>query len=175
MKSQDILENQVNYAYLALGSNLGKKFKNLELAKYKLSKIGVKIIKTSHFYTTKSWPNSKFPDFINSVLLVKTKLLLPELFKQIKTIEKSLGRKKAPKNYPRTCDIDIIDFNGKCLSIKFNQHRIEVPHTNMHIRNFVLVPLYEINQKWKHPKLKKNIVNLLSYLPSIDLRGIKFS
>ena len=45
----------------------------------------------------------------------------------------------------------------------------------MHIRNFVLVPLYEINQNWKHPKLKKNIVNLLSYLPSIDLRGIKFS
>ena len=70
MKKQDTLENQVNYAYLALGSNLGKKIKNLELAKYKLSEIGVNIIKTSGYYRTKSWPNSKFPDFINSVLFI---------------------------------------------------------------------------------------------------------
>ena len=175
MKRQDTLENQVNYAYLALGSNLGKKIKNLELAKYKLSKVGVKIIKSSSFYTSKSWPNSKFPDFINSVLLIKTNLMLPELFNQIKIVEKSVGRKKAPKNYPRICDIDIIDFNGKCLSLKFNKQKIVVPHINMHIRNFVLIPLYEINKNWKHPKFKKNIVKLLSYLPSIELRSIKFS
>ena len=175
MKKQDTLGNQVNYAYLALGSNLGNKIKNLELAKYKLSKIGVKIIKTSVFYCTKSWPNAKFPDFINSALLVKTKLSLPELFKQIKLIEKSLGRTKSPKNYPRICDIDIIDFNGKCLSMKFNQQKIEVPHSNAHKRNFVLIPIYEINHNWIHPKLKKNIVKLLYALPNNDLRSIKFA
>ena len=175
MKKQDILGNQVNYAYLALGSNLGKKIQNLEIVKYKLSKIGIHIIKTSSFYTTKSWPNSKFPDFINSVLFVNTKLSLPELFNQIKLIEKSLGRIKAPKNYPRICDIDIIDFNGKCLSIKFKSQKIEVPHLNMHKRNFVLMPLYEINQNWVHPKLKKNIVKLLFSLPKNDLSNIKFS
>ena len=175
MKKLDTLENQVNYAYLALGSNLGKKIKNLELAKYKLSEIGVNIIKTSRFYSTKSWPNTNFPDFINSVLLVRTKLLLPELFKQIKLIEKSLGRTKTPKNYPRICDIDIIDFNGKYLSIKFKSQKIEVPHLNMHKRNFVLMPLYEINQNWVHPKLKKNIVKLLFSLPKNDLSNIKFS
>ena len=38
VKKQDILENQANYAYLALGSNLGSKINNLEYAKYKLSK-----------------------------------------------------------------------------------------------------------------------------------------
>ena len=175
MKKQDTLENQVNYAYLALGSNLGKKIKNLELAKYKLSKIGVNIIKTSFFYCSKSWPNTKFPDFINSVLLVKTELILPELFKQIKLIEKSLGRTKVPKNYPRICDIDIIDFNGKCLSMKYNNQKIEVPHSNMHKRNFVLIPMYEINHNWIHPKFKKKIVKLLSTLPNNDLKTIKFA
>ncbi len=174
MKKQDIFENQANYAYLALGSNLGKKVKNLELVKYKLFKVGVKIVKSSSFYITKSWPNTKFPDFINSVLFVKTKLLLPELFNQIKLIEKSLGRTKSPKNYPRVCDIDIIDFNGKCLSIKFNYQKIEIPHANMHKRNFVLVPLYEINQNWLHPKSKINIVKLLSTLSNNNLRSIKF-
>jgi 2-amino-4-hydroxy-6-hydroxymethyldihydropteridine diphosphokinase len=175
VKKQDTLENQVNYAYLALGSNLGKKIKNLELAKYHLYKNDVKIIKTSSFYLSKSWPNSKFPEFINAVLLVKTKLLLPELFKLIKSIEKLLGRVKSPKNFPRVCDIDIIDFNGKCLSSSFNFKRIEVPHLNMHKRNFVLMPLYEINQNWFHPKIKKNIVKLLCSLPDKDLRCIKFS
>ena len=76
MKKLDTLENQVKYVYLALGSNLGKKIKNLELAQYKLSKIGVNIIKTARFYCTKSWPNTKFPDFINAVLLIRTKLSL---------------------------------------------------------------------------------------------------
>jgi len=175
VKKQDTSENQVNYVYLSLGSNLGKKIKNLEFAKYKLSKIGVNIIKTSGFYRSKSWPNSKFPDFINIVLFVKTKLLLPELFKKIKLIEKSLGRTKAPKNFPRICDIDIIDFNGKCLSKKFNSHKIEVPHLNMHKRNFVLIPMYEINHNWVHPKFKKNIVKLLSALSNSDLRSIKFA
>jgi len=175
VKNQDTLENQVNYAYLALGSNLGQKIKNLEYTKYNLSKIGVNIIKSSFFYSTKSWPNPKFPDFINSVLFVKTKLLLPELLEKIKLIEKSAGRTKSPKNYPRICDIDIIDFNGKCLSIKFNSHKIEVPHLNMHKRNFVLIPLYEINNNWMHPKFKKKIVKLLSDLPNNDLRSIKFA
>ena len=172
MKSQDILENQVNYAYLALGSNLGKKIKNLELAKYKLSEIGVKIIKTSHFYTTKSWPNSKFPDFINSVLLVKTKLLLPELFKQIKTIEKSLGRKKAPKNYPRTCDIDIIDYDQKIFKSKSLTNLI-LPHPFMEQRNFVLLPLFEISSNWVHPVKKISINKLINSLNVEDLRSIK--
>ena len=175
MKKQDTLGNQVNYAYLALGSNLGKKIKNLELAKYQLFKNDVKIIKTSSFYSSNSWPNSKFPEFINAVLLVKTKLLLPELFKQIKLIEKLLGRFKAPKNYPRICDIDIIDFNGKCLSTSFNFQSIEVPHLHMHKRNFVLLHLYEINKNWFHPKIKKNIVKLLCSLPDNELRSIKFS
>ncbi|MFL2887274.1 MAG: 2-amino-4-hydroxy-6-hydroxymethyldihydropteridine diphosphokinase [Candidatus Pelagibacter sp.] len=175
MKRQDILENQVSYAYLALGSNLGKKIKNLDVAKNKLSEIGINIIKSSSFYLTKSWPNTKFPDFVNSVILVKTNYLLPELFKQIKLIEQSLGRKKTPKNYPRICDIDIIDFNGNKLVLKFNNQNIEVPHFSMHKRNFVLIPLFEINQTWIHPKSKKNIVKLLSELPNDDLRRIKIA
>ena len=174
MKKQDTLENQANYAYLALGSNMGNKINNLELTKFKLSKIGVKIIKSSSYYHTKSWPNKNFPDFINSILLVKTNLLLTELFNEIKLIEKTLGRKKMPKNYPRVCDIDIIDFNGKCLEVKLKSQKIKIPHSNMHKRNFVLIPLYEINQNWLHPKFKKNIVNLLSTLPNNDLRSIKF-
>ena len=173
MKKQDTLENQANYAYLALGSNLGSKINNLEYAKYKLSKIGVKIIKSSSYYHTKSWPNINFPDFINSVLLIKTDLMLKDLFNQIKFIEKSLGRKKAPKNYPRICDIDIIDFNGECLNVNFKSQKIIVPHISMHKRNFVLLPLYEICKNWIHPLSKTSIKKLIFSLSNKDIRTIK--
>ena len=77
------------------------------------------------------------------------------------------------KKYNDSDDIDIIDFNGICTSTKYKNEEIIIPHKNMHKRNFVLLPLYEINKDWIHPKYKKNIVNLLSKLSNIDLRSIK--
>ena len=175
MKKQDISENQVNSVYLSLGSNLGKRIHNLELAKFILHNEGVNILKSSNFYKTNSWPNENFPYYLNIVLFAKTHLGLLELFEKVKFIEKLMGRKIDKKNYPRICDIDIIDFNGMCLKSKFKNQNIEVPHINMHKRNFVLMPLYEVNKSWFHPKIKKNVVYLLSKLSIKDLRTIKFN
>ena len=76
---QDILENQVNKVYLSLGTNLGKKKTNLELAKFLLNSSGINVIKTSSFYRSKSWPNENFPEYLNIILLANTKLRLIEL------------------------------------------------------------------------------------------------
>ena len=89
MKKQDILENQVNFAYLALGSNLGDKKNNLNKSIDLIQEEGIFIKKRSKFYITKSWPNENFPNFINSIILVKTKLNIAELFLKIKKIEKN--------------------------------------------------------------------------------------
>ena len=80
MKKQDILENQVNFAYLALGSNLGDKKNNLNKSIDLIQKEGIFIKKRSKFYSTKSWPNENFPNFINSIILIETKLNITELF-----------------------------------------------------------------------------------------------
>ena len=173
VKKQDFLENQVNRAYLSLGSNLGKKKKNLELTKYLLNSFSIHIIKSSSYYQSKSWPDKKFPDYYNIVLFVKTTFGIVDLYKKIKKIEKIIGRKIAPKNHPRICDIDIIDFNGMTIAMNYKKNEIILPHKAMHNRNFVLLPLYEINKDWYHPKIKKNIVNLLSNLSILDLTSIK--
>jgi len=175
VKEQDILENQVNKVYLSLGTNLGKKKRNLELAKFLLNSSGINVIKTSSFYHSKSWPNENFPEYLNIILLANTKLRLIELFIKIKFIEKKMGRIKRPKNYPRICDIDIIDFNSQCFSKIYLNQKIKVPHESIHKRNFVLLPLYEISKNWIHPKFKKNIVKLISSLHINDLRSIKSS
>ena len=175
MKKQDTLENQVNLVYLALGSNLGDKKNNLNKCIDLIQKEGVFIKKRSKFYSTKSWPNENFPNFINSIILIETKLNLDQLFLKIKKIEKKLGRTKSKRNHPRVCDIDIIDFNCEIIHRKLGNHRLNIPHTRMHNRNFVLFPLYELDKDWLHPKLNRNIVNLLSNLTSEQLLGIKIA
>ncbi len=172
MKKPDTLENQVNYAYLGIGSNLGKKITNIEKAKHLLISNQIKIKSSSGFYSSKSWPNPKFPDFLNIVILVKTHLNKIDLFHNLKKIEKKLGRKISKRNYPRVCDIDIIDFNGKIYDVR-NVIDLQIPHPRLEKRNFVLMPLFEINKKWIHPKTKKNIVNLIANLPDGDIRTIK--
>tara|TARA_B100000886_G_scaffold267590_1_gene191798 strand:- start:565 stop:1077 length:513 start_codon:yes stop_codon:yes gene_type:complete len=165
---QDILENQARSIYLGIGSNLGNKKKNIEKAKFELSEKNIKILQSSNYYESISWPNPKNPKFLNIVIEIKTSLKPLELLIICKKIEKSLGRIKSVRNSPRICDIDILDYNRKCL----NQN-ITLPHPRMHKRNFVLLPLFEINKDWVHPTLKSHIKRLILLLPNRDIRTIK--
>ena len=168
MIKQDTLENRVNYIYLAIGSNLGNRKNYIEKAKFKLSQNKVFILKSSNFYESLSWPNPKYPKFLNIVIKVSTNYSPLNLINKCHEIERSLGRNKNIRNAPRTCDIDIIDFNRKIVS-----KNITLPHPRMHKRNFVLFPLFEIDKDWKHPKNKNHIKNLIMSLPNRDIRSIK--
>jgi len=170
---QDISEKQVKLSYLAIGSNLGDRLSNIELAKKMLVLNNIYIKDVSSYYETPSWPNRKFPKYFNTVLKVKTDISLVNLFKIVKNIEKKVGRKKALKNHPRTCDIDIIDFNGINLKTEFNGQKIETPHPKMHTRNFVIFPLYELNKNWIHPIKKVKINHIINQFKGVDLSDIR--
>ncbi len=172
MIKQDILENRVKIVYLAIGSNLGNKLHNIEIAKFKLQSYKIEIIKCSSKYETLSWPNSKNPSFINIVIKIKTFLSSDKLQQICKIIENDLGRKRLKKNDPRTCDIDIIDYNKKILRHKKWQNLI-LPHPRMDKRNFVLLPLFEISKTWIHPVKKINIKKLINSLSIQSLKCIK--
>ena len=161
-------EKQAKIIYLSIGSNLGNRKKNIEKTKFKLFSKGINIIKSSNYYETLSWPNPNNPKFYNIILKVSSDLKILELLKICKQIETSLGRKKAPKNSPRTCDIDIIDYNQK-----ITVNGINVPHPRMHLRNFVLIPLFEIEKNWRYPNSKRYIKNLIFSLSNSDIRSIK--
>ena len=168
MIKQDILENQVKPIYIGIGSNLGNRKKNIEYAKHKLLKNNIKIIQSSNYYESLSWPNPKNPKFLNIVLRISTVLDSLKLLKQCKNIEFDLGRKKSPKNSPRVCDIDIIDYKNRSIS-----KDITLPHPRMHKRNFVLFPLFELDKDWKHPNSKQHIKTLILLLSNRDIRSIK--
>ncbi len=173
MKKRDILENRVNTVFLGIGSNLGNKKINIEKAKFFLELNNIKISKSSNIYESLSWPNKNFPKYFNIIIKIKTTLDPISLFKLIKSIEKKMGRKQRIKNFPRTCDIDIIDYNNKKMLLKTKNDIIEIPHPRAHLRNFVLLPLFEISKNWVHPKFKQKITYLLSKTNIKSLSTIK--
>ena len=171
MIKQDISENQAKIAYLAIGSNLGNKNLNVEIAKSKLINYEIQILKSSSKYETLSWPDPKKPKFINLVLKIKTFFSAKDLMNKCHKIENELGKKKSKKNEPRIIDIDIIDYDQKIINHKKNN--LTIPHPEMHKRNFVLIPFFEITKSWIHPIKKKEIKNLIKLLDIQDLRAIK--
>ena len=165
-------EKQAKTAIISIGTNLGDKKRNIELTKFELKKNDIKIIKSSSKYETLSWPNKAKPKFINVVLLIKTRLSAHDLLKKCLSIEKKLGRKRIKKNEPRSCDIDIIDYDSKIIK-KNSENDLSVPHPRMHKRNFVLVPLFEVSKSWVHPLKKTSIKDLINSLKIEELRAVK--
>jgi len=143
--------------YLNIGSNLpleeGGRENNILKAINYLKNLNLKLIKISSFYETPSYPNSSDPKFLNLCVKFESNLKATELLNELKKIEKKLGRTRNEKNEPRTCDIDIIDFNGEIIK----NDELETPHPRLHLRNFVIYPLKEIEPNWSHPKYNKNI------------------
>ena len=162
--------------FLGLGSNLlskyGDRFININLAISYLEGYGIKVIKKSSFYETPSYPNKENPKFINAVILVETILPPIDLMSVVIFIEERLERKRDKKNDPRTCDIDIIDYNSQILNLKYNNLDLTVPHKELTSRNFILFPLQEISPTWKHPKTKEIISDLLQKLSEEDKNAI---
>ena len=150
--------------HLNIGSNLnskfGSRFDNITIAIDLLLSAKVKIKKISNFYETPSYPNKRFPNYLNVGVLCSFNRNPEILFKIIKSIEKKIGRFKSRKNDPRVCDIDIIDYNSDIVKKGF----IDLPHLRCHTRNFVLYPIKEIDPNWIHPVLGQNVNNLIKKL-----------
>ena len=161
---------------LSLGSNLsskiGNRFDNLIYALKSLESFGILIIKKSSFYETPSYPDRKKPKFINIVISAKTDLKPLNLMSVLLDIEKKLGRSRTKKNEPRTCDIDIIDYNSEILNLDYQNTNLQIPHNQLTLRNFVLFPLEEILPNWKHPKTNEFVSALIKKLPDEDRKSI---
>ena len=162
--------------HLNLGSNLdskyGSRFENISIAINLLTETKISIKKASNFYETPSYPNKNFPKFLNIGLMIDYDDDHYNLLKDIKLIEKKLGRIRRNKNDPRIIDIDIIDFKKE---IKKDIELI-LPHPKCHLRNFVLYPILEIDPNWSHPILKKNarfLINKLSQKLRIEITRLQ--
>ena len=161
---------------LSLGSNLPSKFgdsKNTILKCYEFfNNNDIKILKKSSFYETFAIPNKSDPKFVNSVISVETKFSAEKLIKYILKVEEKFDRKREQINAPRTCDIDILDFNSEIINIFNKNISLEIPHPRLEQRSFVLYPIREIDKNWKSPLSGKKIDQLIENLDAETKKNI---
>ena len=163
-----------NKFFIAVGSNINSPegfspIKNCNNAINELSKFNINIIQKSSWYLSEPIPKSSQPKFYNSVLLCDTNYNAQKVLKIIQIVEQKFGRVRVFKDTPRCIDLDIISFNRNvrnCLLLK-------IPHPRMHLRKFVLLPLFEIDSHWLHPLLKKNIKFFLEKVKFQKIKKLK--
>ena len=144
---------------IALGSNLGNSIYNLGCAIKELRKFGY-ISKIADVYISEPYGYKYQDNFYNTAVLLKTNKQPLELINIISQIEKKLKKNKRIINGPRNIDIDII-FYGKN---KYFFSNLIIPHPRAKHRDFVLLPILDINPFIQHPTEKKSIKTLSAKL-----------
>jgi len=148
-------------AYIGIGSNLGDKISQCEKA---ISEILItdchKLLAKSSLYKTQPLGYTSQDWFVNGVIKIETNLEAPDLLRTLKTIESQLGRTETFRWGPRTIDLDILFFDDTEIHIG----ELRIPHPFIQDRQFVLIPLAEIDPALVHPVLKKTVQELLNNL-----------
>lgn len=142
--------------YLLLGSNIEPRIEYINLTLQLIEESVGRIEKASQLYKTAAWGNENQEDFLNKAICVNTELVPQKLLSEIKLIEIKVGRQTRERWGKREIDIDILLIEN--LVVKTSQ--LEVPHPQLHLRNFALLPLKEIAPNIIHPTLIKTIDEL---------------
>ena len=145
-------------AYIGIGSNLGDKVYQCEKAISDILRADQsKLLAKSSLFKTKPIGYTSQDWFVNSVIKIETDLKPLDLLRLLKDIESRLGREKTFRWGPRVIDLDILLFDEEEIEME----GLQIPHPRLQERQFVLIPLAEIDPEVIHPVLKKTIRELL--------------
>ena len=127
--------------YIALGSNIGDKSKNLSSAIEEINTLIGEVTEVSSFFENEPQGFESNNIFLNACLICKTNLDPLNTLKELKKIEKKMGRKRTNGVYKdRIIDLDIIFYD----QLVFNSKKLTIPHKEYKNRNFILIPLAEL-------------------------------
>ena len=142
-------------AFLGLGSNLGDREDTIRKA---ISLIGERVglvIRQSSLVETEPWGFESDNKFLNGVVLCETTLTPRQLLKATQKIERELGKRRIHATrrsqcsmfnvqcsmyFDRPIDIDILLYDD----LTIDEPDLKIPHPLMTERDFVMIPLKEI-------------------------------
>lgn len=149
------------HAYIGFGSNIDDRFNYITQAlQLLLEADDVSLIQISSLYETEPVGYEAQGWFLNGVVAIDTDRPVHQLLALLKKIEEAVGREHRARWGPREVDLDLLIYD----QYRMNTLDLTVPHPEMHLRSFVLVPFAEIAPDILHPILQQNIQTLLSNL-----------
>lgn len=151
----------MHLAYIGFGSNIDDRFSYIQRAITALSETeGITLQSVSSLYKTAPVGYEAQDEFLNAVVVIKTRFSPHALLHTLKQIETDIGREHRTRWGPREIDMDILIYGDLCLQTP----DLTIPHPEMHRRRFVLVPLAEIASDLVHPVFEMTIQSLLNQL-----------
>jgi 2-amino-4-hydroxy-6-hydroxymethyldihydropteridine diphosphokinase len=165
---------------LGLGSNLGSRRENLDIACQALIADVFVVadghqdcshpIRRSSIYETAALllpdsPKTWDIPYLNMVVRGFTRLAAAELLKRTQAIELTLGRRESPRWSPRVIDIDILVYGEH----SYTEPGLTIPHPQILNRAFVLEPLKEV---WPDLSLQGLTISSLIQSPDPSILGI---
>lgn len=159
-----------------MGANLpsvaGSPDATLAAAAARLESLG-RVVRRSSLYSTTPVGFADQPRFINAAVALETELTPFELLGAVLLIEKEFGRNRvfSVPNGPRTLDLDILLY----ADFVIGGATLEIPHSRLADRAFVLVPLHEIAPQATDPRTAHTVSQLLESLvpsPGNDIHAV---
>jgi 2-amino-4-hydroxy-6-hydroxymethyldihydropteridine diphosphokinase len=147
--------------FIGLGSNVGCRRKNIARAiEFLKTSPGIRVNRQAPWYETEPVGMEDQRWFINTVLEAETELSPHELLSRLKEAEREVGRRDRGRWGPREVDLDLLLYEDLTLE----EDDLVLPHPQLHLRRFVLVPLCQLSPEVVHPRLQKPLRVLLADL-----------
>ena len=125
--------------YIGLGSNLGDSKVILTEAVHKLASLGD--VKISKLYQSPPMGQQDQPNYLNAVVQLSTNLAPLALLDELQRFEQESGRVRLRHWGERTLDLDLLIYAEE----KIQHERLTVPHVGVMERDFVLIPLLDLD------------------------------
>ena len=144
--------------HISIGSNVGDRLQNLQNA-IDLIHLEISIVcSISSVYRTNA-VGFKGDYFYNICISFFSNDDHNNVMNSLLDIEKKLGRTRGSNNVyeSRVIDLDMLLIEDDIV----NNNLLTIPHPSMHLREFVLIPLNDIDPNINHPIFNKNAIELL--------------
>jgi 2-amino-4-hydroxy-6-hydroxymethyldihydropteridine diphosphokinase len=126
-------------SYIGLGSNLGDSRQILTEAVQKLATLGA--VSTSKLYQSPPMGPQDQPHYFNAVARLETDLTALALLDQLQQFEQDAGRVRLRRWGERTLDLDLLLYGDE----QIQHERLTVPHVGILERDFVVIPLLDLD------------------------------
>lgn len=154
-------------AYLNIGSNKGNSLALIEQAVALIELLCNSSAQRSEIVKSEPWGYNSENQYLNIGIAIETSISPLKLLNALQEIEQSVSptpHRDSNGNYiDREIDIDIIAID----SLVIDMPQLSIPHPRMHLREFVLQPMHELNPDWVHPKLNLKPEQMLEQLTTI--------